>query len=325
MKLFRLLTVAALAVGGLATGLEAPAQSFPTRPVTIVVPFVAGGGVDAIARAIAARMSVQMGQPVTVENVAGASGNIGAQRVARSKPDGYTLLVTNDSVVINPVLTKAPYDPIKDFTPIGISGYGPIAIAVNPSLPVQTVGQLMDLLSKHPGKYAYASCGIGTSMHLVGELFKLQAKVDMAHIPYKGCAPAVQDVVGGQVPVLFSGYSAMKSMAEQGKLRLLATTGRQRLAGAPEVPTLTEAEPSLRDVVAETWSALLAPPRLPALVATRLQAEFLAAVNSAEVRTILHSLAVDIRPTDADGTAVLMQQEQARWTALTRQVKISID
>lgn len=325
MKCIRPLLTATLAALTVAAPLAAAADTYPSRPVSVIVPFPAGGGADLIARSVTARMAQLLGQPMAIENQSGASGDIGITRVQRAAPDGYTLLMTNNTLVTRPAISKVPFDPLKDFTPIGIVGYGPVAIAVHPSVPANNVNELLALLARDPNKYSYSSCGIGTVMHLAGEMFKVEAKVQMTHIAYRGCGPAIVDGAGGQVPILFNTYSAMKPMADQGKLRILALASRNRLAQAPDLPTLGEANSALKEVIADNWNGMLAPAKLPAPIAAQLQKELMAAVATPSVRAQLQQAGVEIRTADPAEMTNLMRQELARWNKLASQVKISAE
>lgn len=221
---------------------QAGAQQFPDRTVTLVVPFAAGGSTDVVARIIAQKMSEDLGQQVIVENVAGAGGNIGADRVARSEPDGYTILMgTVATHALNPLILKTkPYDPEKDFAPVSLLVVVPNVLVVNPELPAKNVQELIALLKADPEKYSYASSGNGTPLHLSGELFKAMAGVEIQHIPYKGAGPALNDVVGNQVPIMFDNLPSSSSHIKAGTLRALGVTTAERAPSFPDVPTIAE-------------------------------------------------------------------------------------
>ena len=242
---------------------SAHAQDFPTRPIRLVVPFPPGGGTDVVARAVAPRMSELLGQPVVVDNRAGAGGNIGAELVANAPPDGYTMLMgTVGTHAINPSLyEKMPYDHVKDFVPVVLVAGVPNVLVVNPALPVKSVQELVAYAKANPGKLNFASSGSGTSIHLSGELFKTMTGVQMQHVPYKGSAPALADLAGGQVQLMFDNLPSALALIKGGKLRALAVTSLQRSTALPDVPTV--AESALPGFEASSWFGLLAPAGTP--------------------------------------------------------------
>lgn len=225
-----------------AVGASAAAADFPDRAITMVVPFAAGGSTDVVARIVAQKMSEDLGQQVIVQNVAGAGGNLGAGNVARAEPDGYTILMgTVATHALNPLILKStPYDAEKDFAPISLLVVVPNVLVVNPELPAKTVQELIALLKAEPDKYSYASSGNGTPLHLSGELFKSMAGVSMQHIPYKGAGPALNDVIGNQVPIMFDNLPSSSSHIKAGTLRALAVTTAERAPSFPDVPTVAE-------------------------------------------------------------------------------------
>ena len=239
------------------------AQTYPTKPIRIVVPFPAGGTTDVLARAAAQKLTESLGQPAVVDNRPGAGGNIGAELVAKSPPDGYTLLMgTVGTHAINPSLyPKMPYDHVKDFAPVILVAGVPNVLVINPALPVNSVQELIAYAKANPGKLNFASSGNGTSIHLSGELFKTMAGVQMTHVPYKGSAPALQDLVGGQVQLMFDNLPSSLALIKGGKLKALAVTSSARAAALPDVPTL--AESGLPGFEASSWFGLLAPAGTP--------------------------------------------------------------
>lgn len=291
------------------------AQSYPTKPIRLISPFPAGGGNDVLARIVASRMSETIGQPVVVENMAGASGNIAGSYVARSQKDGYTLLFPNNTIVANPAIATVPFDVLRDFMPVGVVGSTAVVLAVHPDMPVKTVGQLIELLSKNPQKYSYSSCGTGTTMHLAAELLKQQAKVKMTHIAYKGCAPAIIDGLGGHVPILFNTNTNVKPQADQGKLRIIAIASPTRSSLTPEIPTISETAPG---VVGDIWSGVLAPAGTPASVVAKLNAELNAALVSPGVKARLEANHNEVKPTTPVEMGALMRDELQRWTKLVK-------
>jgi tripartite-type tricarboxylate transporter receptor subunit TctC len=256
-----------------APGAGAQAPAYPSHPVRIVVPFPAGGTTDILARAVAQRFSEALGQPFIVDNRPGAGGNIGAELVARSAPDGYTLVMgTVGTHAINPSLyAKMPYDHVKDFVPVFLVAGVPNVLEVNPDVPVHTVAELVAYAKANPGKLNFASSGSGTSIHLSGELFKTMSGVTMQHVPYKGSAPALQDLLGGQVQLMFDNLPSSMALIKSGKLRPIAVTSAHRSAALPDLPTI--AESGYPGFEASSWFGLLAPAGTPAAVVARLNAE----------------------------------------------------
>ncbi len=265
-----LLTAIAMAI---APVVPAPAQApYPNRPMRIVVPYTAGTGIDILARVIGQKLSDNLKVAVVVDNRPGASGNIGTEAVAKAPPDGYTLLMTASTHVTNAALqASVPYDPVKSFTPIGPAAIGSLALVVHPSVPARSVQELVALAKAQPGKLNYASPGSGTPHHLAMELFKLHFKVDLTHVPYKGTAGAVTDLLGGQVQVMFLPVHVALAHVQAGKLRMLAAGGARRSPVTPEVPSL--ADEGVTDIDVDIWYAMLGPAGLPKSEAVLLNAE----------------------------------------------------
>ena len=280
MSLVSTLNKWALGLALLALAAAAVAQSFPSGPIKIVVPFPPGGGTDAMARVMAERFQESMGQPALVENRPGASSMIGLEYVYKSEHDGYTLVVAADALAtMGALYGKLPFDPIADFAPIALIGIGHGVIGGHPSLPARTFPELIAWAKANPGKLNFASCGIGTSPHLAGETLKVVAGINMMHIPYKGCASALADVLGGQVPLFFATAAILVPQIKAGKLRGFAVTGARRTSFAPELPTVAESGYPGFDVD-DGWFGLLAPGRTPKNVVAKLNAE----VNKALAR-----------------------------------------
>jgi tripartite-type tricarboxylate transporter receptor subunit TctC len=302
----------------LCTGLAPAADSYPSRPVTLVVPFAAGGSTDLIARIIAEKMTEDLGQTVIVENKAGAGGNIGAAAVATSDPDGYTILMgTIATHALNPAIMKdMPYDPVKDFAPISLLVLVPNVLEVNPALPVKSVQELIALLKSKPGEYSYASSGIGTPLHLSGELFKSLAGVDMVHIPYRGAGPALNDVVAGQVPIMFDNLPSSTQFIKAGTLRALAVTTKTRSASFPDLPTMEEA--GVPGYETYTWNALFAPAGTPQAVVDRLNASAVKAVKDPALQPRLADLSATVVGSTADELGQHVVLELARWAPIVK-------
>ncbi len=312
--------------GTAAVALAGPAlaQAFPQRPITMVVPFAAGGSTDVVARIIAQKMSEGLGQQVIVENVAGAGGNVGAARVSKGDPDGYQILMgTVATHALNPLMLKRkPYDPVTDFAPISLLAIVPNVLIVNPSLPAKTVPELVALLKANPGKYNYASSGIGTPLHLSGELFKSLAKVEMQHIAYRGSGPALNDVVAGVVPIQFDNLPSASAFIQAGTLRALGVTTKERAASFPDVPTIGESLPGYETY---TWNALFAPKGTPRAIVDRLNAEAVKAVKDPQVAERMKVFSATVVGSTPEALAEHVKAEVAKWTPVVKEAGVSID
>jgi tripartite-type tricarboxylate transporter receptor subunit TctC len=300
----------------LPAGMAAAADAFPSRTVTLVVPFAAGGSTDLIARIIAEKMTEDLGQTVIVENKAGAGGNIGADAVAKSDPDGYTILMgTIATHALNPaVMKQMPYDPVKDFAPVSLLVLVPNVLEVNPEVPVKTVQELIALLKSKPGEYSYASSGIGTPLHLSGELFKSLTGVDMIHVPYRGAGPALNDVVANQVPIMFDNLPSSTQFIKAGTLRALAVTTKTRSASFPDLPTMEEA--GVPGYETYTWNALFAPAGTPQAVIDRLNAAAVKAVKDPATQPRLADLSATVVGSTPDELAKHVVAEIAKWAPI---------
>jgi tripartite-type tricarboxylate transporter receptor subunit TctC len=296
-----------------ARGTAASAQSFPDRSITMIVPFAAGGSTDVVARIVGQKMSEDLGQQVIVQNVAGAGGNLGADNVARAAPDGYTILMgTVATHALNPLILKStPYDAEKDFAPISLLVVVPNVLVVNPELPAKNVQELIALLKADPDKYSYASSGNGTPLHLSGELFKSMAGVDMQHIPYKGAGPALNDVIGNQVPIMFDNLPSSSSHIKAGTLRALAVTTAERASSFPDIPTI--AESGIPGYETYTWNALFAPANTPADVITRLNASAKKALTDPAVAERMKEFSATIVGSTPEELGAHVKAELAKW------------
>ena len=318
----------ALALGLTATlglGTASVAADFPDHAITMVVPFAAGGSTDVVARIVAQKMSEDLGQQVIVQNVAGAGGNLGAGNVARADPDGYTILMgTVATHALNPLILKStPYDPEKDFAPVSLLVVVPNVLVVNPELPAKTVQELVALLKAEPDKYSYASSGNGTPLHLSGELFKSMAGVSMQHIPYKGAGPALNDVIGNQVPIMFDNLPSSSSHIKAGTLRALAVTTAARAPSFPDVPTI--AESGIPGYETYTWNALFAPANTPKEVVTRLNASANKALKDPAVAERMKEFSATIVGSTPEELAAHVKAELAKWGPVVKGANIQME
>ncbi len=302
------------------------AQTWPERPVRLVVPFPAGGATDLVARVIAQRVSKDIGQQVIVDNKAGAGGTIGSAEAAKATADGYTLLLTTSSThAISPhLMSRLPYDPIRDFTPIAHLADAASVLLVTPSLPVKSVAELIAYAKKHPGQLNYASSGNGTIVHLTTEAFKAQAGVFITHVPYKGTALAIPDVIAGNVQVLIDAIPSGMPHVKNGRLRALAVTGEKRSALAPELPTVAEA--GLPGFSSVTWFGLYAPRGMKPELVSRVHDAFEKAAHTPEVIESLAKLGVEPSPIGSpDKFAAMVSADSQRWARIIRDRKITIE
>ncbi|UXN66250.1 tripartite tricarboxylate transporter substrate binding protein (plasmid) [Phyllobacterium sp. A18/5-2] len=329
MSLYAITRRASLALGismlsTVAFGGQAKAQSFPDRVVTMVVPFAAGGSTDVVARVIADKMSQLLGQQVIVQNVGGAGGSLGAGNVARADPDGYTILMgTVATHALNPLILKTkPYDAEKDFAPISLLVVVPNVLVVNPELPVKSVQELVDLLKANPDKYSYASSGNGTPLHLSGELFKKMAGVTMQHIPYKGAGPALNDVIGNQVPIMFDNLPSSSPHIKGGTLRALGVTTKEKASSFPDVPTIAETIPGYETY---TWNALFAPAGTPSEVIAKLNDAANKAMADPAVVERMKEFSATIVASTPEDLAAHVKAEIAKWTPVVNDANVQMD
>ncbi len=302
--------------------LLAQAQAYPSQPVRFIVPFTPGTGIDIIARTAGPRLAERLGQPVVVENRAGASGNIGTEHVARAKPDGHTVLVTASTFVSNRSLFRnLPYDPAKDFAPITLAAWGTLLVAAHPSVPYASVAELIAAAKAYPGKLNYGSPGVGTPHHLAMELFKNVAAINVVHIPYKGTAGAVTDLLGGQIHLMFLPIHVALPQVRAGKLKALAVGSPQRSALAPELPTL--AESGFPGVESDIWYAFFAPQGTPREIISRLNAELKTLLALPEIRKSFQSQGLEPVSSTPEAVRALVEKDLAKWDRVVREAKIS--
>ena len=293
------------------------AQSdYPSRTVRIVVPSPPGGGTDIVARVLAQHFSKTLGQSFVVENKPGAGNMIGIEAVARSAPDGYTLLMVPATLALNSVLyKKVPYHPIRDFAPITLAATAPLVLIVHPSVPAQSLGEFIAYAKREPGKMSYGTAGIGTAPHLCMELLKSMAGIDLLHIPYKGTAPAAADVISGQIAAMFATALTARPMIDSGRVRALAVSGTQRVQALPRVPPVTETVPGYAAI---QWYGLLAPAGTPQPVIARLNAEAARSLKSDEMRERLAADGAEPQGSTPEEFAALIKSELEKWGRVTR-------
>ena len=303
----------------------ASAQSYPNRTIRLVVPFPAAGTTDILARAAAQKLTEAFGQSVVVDNRPGAAGNIGSDLVAKSAPDGYTLLMgTVGTHAINPSLySKMPYDHVKDFVPVVLVAGVPNVLVVNPALPVNSVADLIKLAKDKPGQINFASSGSGTSIHLSGELFKTMAGVDITHVPYKGSSPALIDLIGGQVQIMFDNLPSALPQIKAGKLRAIAVTSLKRAPVLPDVPTISES--GLPGFEASSWFGVLAPAGTPAPIVARINAEVNKWLQSAEAREKLLSQGAEAAGGSPEQFANHIRAESEKWAKVVKASGAKVD
>lgn len=306
-------------VAGLA---GAAAAQFPERAVTLVIPFAAGGSTDVVGRIVADKMSTHLGEQVIVQNIGGAGGSLGATQVAQAEADGYTILMgTVATHALNPlILTQKPYDPVADFAPVSLLVLVPNVLAVNPELGVDTVQELIDLAGTEP--LAYASSGNGTPLHLSGELFKSMAGIDLTHIPYQGSGPALTDVLGNQVPIIFDNLPSASGHITSGSLKALGVTTAERAPSFPDVPTIAETLPGYETY---SWNALFAPAGTPPEVIAALNEAALAAMADPEVIARMEEFSATIVASSAEELGTHVTAEMAKWEPVVTDAQVRMD
>ena len=302
----------------------AHAQTWPTKPITLVVTYPAGGGADTMARLIAPKLGEALGQPVIIENKPGASGQIGASAVAKAAPDGYTLMLDASSFAVNPALfPRLPYDSDKAFRPVGVIALFPNVLLVNPSVPAASVKELVALAKAKKTGVSYASSGNGSAQHLAGAMFESAAGVDMLHVPYKGGAPALNDVIGGQVPVFFGNLASTLQHVQAGKLKPLAVTSARRSPILPAVPTMAEAGVAGYEVY--EWNVLFAPAGTSEAIIGKLAAALQKTLDAADVKARIAQLGGEIQTARPDAAQLFVRQQTTLWARLVRERGISVD
>jgi tripartite-type tricarboxylate transporter receptor subunit TctC len=302
------------------TGIESSnaQNTYPSKPVKIIVAAATGGGTDILGRLFAQKLSDKWGQPFVVDNKGGGGGSVAADFVAKSSNDGYTLLVTNDQLTVGASFnSNLTFDVLKDFSPIGIFGRSPVVVGVNPSVPVNNVDELIALVKANPKKYSFSSCGYGTPLHLAGELLNLTASIDMVHVPYKGCSPALTDVVSGQIPIFFNMMNNVAPFAKSGKVKMLAVASSKRLVSLPNLPTI--AESGFPNFDAFPWFGMLAPAGTPKNIVNQLSNEILALVESKDIAEKLKNLNFEPTPTTPEAFTEIMKGDLVRWHRVVKE------
>jgi tripartite-type tricarboxylate transporter receptor subunit TctC len=304
--------------------LLALAQEYPSRPIRFIVPYPPGGGTDVVARILQEALAAELGRPVIIDNRGGAAGNLGTDIAAKAPPDGYTVLFTLSSHTINPKLyDKLPFDVERDFVPITLVALIPQILVAHPSVPANTVQELIALAKANPGKLNYASVGTGSPGHIAGELFKLKTGVDIVHVPYKGGGPAVVDTIGGQVQLLFVSMPAAWQYVKAGKLKAIAVTSAKRSIAAPDVPTV--AESGIPDYVVDSWYGALAPAKTPPSVVARLNAAFARVLENSQIKERLLAQGAEAAPSTPADFDRRIKEELAKWEMVIRAARIRPD
>jgi tripartite-type tricarboxylate transporter receptor subunit TctC len=323
-RLNRRVSFAALALLGLGVLGQAAAQTYPMRPVRLVVPYATGGGSDVLARQIAAVLQQNWGQGVAVENKAGASGTIGTVEVVRATPDGYTLLVQNSTMLTNLALSdKLPYDPFKDLTPIMLLGNAPIAVVAHPSSGINDLKDLIAASKAKPGGLSYGSCGAGTPQHFVMELLKQKTGIPGVNISYKGCSPALNDVLAGQIPLAVVSANLLPPHVKTGKLKVIGVASTTRYAALPDSPTFEEM--NLKPFDIGNWYALMGPAKLPPELVQKISADVNKVLADGPVQSKLQTAGVDSYKGNADDLAKLIRAEAQRYSQLAKSANIKAE
>ena len=300
------------------------AQQYPERPLRMIVPTAPGGGTDLVARAIAQRLNQRWGQPVVVDNRAGATGGIGVEAVAHAAPDGYTLMVcTNATVVINPhLVAQSRVDPLRDLAPVTLAASSPFLLVVHPSVPVKSVPELIAYARAQPGRLNYSSAGNGSATHLAGVLFASMAGIDIVHIPYKGSSPAIADLIGGQIQLRFSALAPILPHVHAGRLRALAVSGPKRYAALPDLPTVAESVPGY---ASDIWYGVLVPAATPAAIVAKLNAEIVRELREADFRDKLAADGAEPVANTPAEFARILRADSARWAGVIKAAGLRVD
>ncbi|WP_151637662.1 tripartite tricarboxylate transporter substrate binding protein [Noviherbaspirillum aerium] len=323
MKQLMMKALLGSAVLGAAFGALA-ADAYPSKPIKWVVPFTPGGAMDTMARTLGEKMSQSMKQPIIIENRPGAGGVVGSSAVAKSEPDGYTMMIVSIGHAVNPSLyAKLAYDPVKDFEPVSLVGIVPNVLVVNPSVKANNVAELVDLAKQQPGKLTFASAGSGTTIHLAGELFASMANVDILHVPYKGSAPAVTDLMGRQVDMMFDSVSSAKPYIDAGRLKPLAVTTSKRSSVLPNVPTVAEA--GIKGYELSGWYAVFVPAKTPQPVVNRINEELVKALGQPDVKARFAQIGAEPVGSSPAELGKYLKSETAKWSEIVKARNIKAD
>jgi tripartite-type tricarboxylate transporter receptor subunit TctC len=299
----------------------AQSERYPLKPVRLIIPVAPGGGTDFLGRLLAQKLTDNLGQPFVVDNRSGAGGSIGALAVAKADADGYTLILGyTASHGINPALSKLPYDPVTDFSPISLIATAPNLLVVHPAVPVKSVQELIAYAKARPGQLRYASAGSGSAPHMSGELFNYMAGTTMIHVPYKGNGPALTDLLGGHIELTFASMPSAMPHGKSGRLRMLAVTGLKRAPQLPEIPTVSES--GLKGFNTDQWYGVLAPPRAAAALVTKLHKEVVAAIKNPEVTARAEAQGFDVLGSTPAEFAAHIRAEVTKWTKLVKDIGI---
>ena len=323
LRPFLFLLLALAAASAMLCG-PAQAQNYPTRPIRMIVPYAPGGAVDIVARSVGHELTKRVGQQVIVDNRTGAGGNIGSETVAKAAPDGYTLLMASPANTINPSLySKMPYEPMRDLVPIALVGSAPAVLIANRTLPVQNVKQLIALAKAKPGALTYGSGGSGTTEHLAGEMFKSMAGIDMLHVPYKGGAQVITDIISGQIALMFVNQLGALPHVKAGKVKALGVASGERSQALPDVPTFAEA--GFPQFKVSVWWGVMGPAGLSRDIVTQLNREILAALSSPEMKERLLTLSAQPIGGTPEQFAAFFAEETARWARVVKASGARVD
>ena len=293
-------------------------NAYPNKPVKVIVAAATGGGTDILGRMFAQKLSEKFSQPFVVDNKGGGGGSVAADFVAKSAGDGFTLLVTNDQLTVGASFNgNLTYEVMRDFAPVGIFGRSPVVVGVNPGVNANNMDELIALVKANPKKYSFSSCGYGTPLHLAGELLNISAGIDMVHVPYKGCSPALTDVVSGQIPIFFNMMNNVSPFAKSGKVKMLAVASSKRLVSLPNLPTI--AESGFPNFDAFPWFGMLAPSSTPRPIVNLLSSEILALVESQDIREKLKNLSFEPTPTTPEAFTEIMKTDLVRWRRVVKE------
>ena len=325
MKLRHILFRSAFALIALAAAPLLHAQPYPNKPVTIIVPYPPGGTSDILARALGQKLGDSLGQTILVQNKPGANGNLGADFVSKSAPDGYTLLLADiGALAISPSLYKLAFDPVTDFSPVTMVAYSPHILVVHPSVPVNNAKELITLAKSKPGKMNFAASSIGSAPHLAGIDFASRAGVDWAYIPYKGGAQAITDMAGGQADVMFNGMLATYPHVKSGKLKILAVSSSKRMSAIPDVPTVAESA-GLDGFNTGSWQGVLAPPNTPKDIVARLSGEIIKILNTAEMKERLAVQGAEVLTNTPEQFSAFIRDEKSRWGQVVKAANLKLE